>query len=237
MTLTPFWDESGKEHRVTRPDEEIPSWGILTPPPSIDPKTSTLVFKGGWHIHRRMLGEKYWDKDGNELTVSEEVFKLPPDHTFIAPPKCEDKQQPLLKDGVWAVVEDHRGAMAYSKENRTELDFVVDAVGSLPSTHTLDKPSRYDSWSASGWSYDKERHRPHKASKERAWRDELLTKTLDRIDQYEKDKTYPSELRTSPLSEADYLNLLRDRKNLSDYPSRQDFPFGERPTLMVTKEA
>ncbi len=44
-------------------------------------------------------------------------------------------------------------------------------------------------------------------------------KVLNRIDQYQKDQSYPEEYRTSPItSHNDFLLLLADRKLLSDYP-------------------
>ncbi|PMP51654.1 hypothetical protein [Vibrio splendidus] len=67
---------------------------------------------------------------------------------------------------------------------------------------------------------------------ETSWRDGELEKVLNRIDQYEKDQSYPEEFRTSPIqSHDDFLLLLNDRKVLSDYPDLETFPFGERPVL------
>jgi len=67
---------------------------------------------------------------------------------------------------------------------------------------------------------------------ETQWRDGELAKVLNRIDQYEKDQSYPESLRTSPIkTNEDFLMLLNDRKLLSDYPESQDFPTGERPIL------
>lgn len=65
-----------------------------------------------------------------------------------------------------------------------------------------------------------------------SWRDSELNKTLNRIDQYEKDQSYPENLRTSPIkTNEDFLLLLNDRKLLSDYPDTDNFSFGDRPTL------
>ena len=68
--------------------------------------------------------------------------------------------------------------------------------------------------------------------REREWRDDELAKVLNRIDQYEKDQSYPENLRTSPINtHDDFILLLNDRKVLSDYPDAANFPNGERPLL------
>ncbi|WP_241669726.1 hypothetical protein [Vibrio furnissii] len=122
--------------------------------------------------------------------------------------------------------------MAYATDRDNGEDYRIEELGELPATHTLTEPEFYDSWSDGQWHYDIERHRPFKATEEKQWRDGELTKVLDRIDQYEKDQSYPAELRTSPIkTEADYLKLLQDRKTLSDYPESDGFPFGQRPVL------
>lgn len=67
---------------------------------------------------------------------------------------------------------------------------------------------------------------------ETSWRDAELEKVLNRIDQYEKDQSYPEEYRTSPIqSHDDFLLLLNDRKVLSNYPDLETFPLGDRPAL------
>jgi len=70
-----------------------------------------------------------------------------------------------------------------------------------------------------------------KETKERDWRDLMLAKVLNRIDQYEKDQSYADEYKTSSLTVEQYTSLLKDRKKLCDYPDTDGFPEVDRPKL------
>lgn len=65
---------------------------------------------------------------------------------------------------------------------------------------------------------------------ERAWRDNELTRTISKLDQYDRDCRIPSEFRTSGMTEYDYHELLRYRKKLCEYPESPNYALRIRPT-------
>ncbi len=238
MTFQSYWDESGYQYVIGEPDGDYPDWAIEEKPPEHDSDTQTVLFSkdNGWKVYEILIGEPYFDKWGNEFLVSDFNFELPKEHTFTRPPKPQDGYGIKLVNGLWVELVDYREEIAYAKDrDREEInDYQIDTLGDIPETHTLLKPGTFDSWSdkANTWQYDIERHRPFKASEETDWRTTELTNVINRIDQYEKDRNYPIELRTSPIkTEEQFLLLLQDRKLLSDYPETDGFPFCERPTL------
>ncbi|MCG9597051.1 hypothetical protein L1D15_09965 [Vibrio sp. Isolate25] len=183
--------------------------------------------------------------DDNRVYVrSEELLieantGLPACSTTEKPPVTDDSHV-VVYDAVneeWLIKPDFRGQEAYAISGVISENYTVIDVGELPQTHTLLKPNKYDVWNEASkcWEYSQEKERPTKEMQERLWRDGELTKVLSRIDQYEKDQSYPEEYRTSPIkSHDDFLLLLNDRKELSDYPNTMEFPFGERPVLSQT---
>ncbi len=238
MTFESFWDEHGRHYIVGEPDGDYPEGAIKEAPPEHDPDTQTVLFskETGWKVYEILIGEPYFDKWGNELLVSDFNFELPEEHTFTKPPKPQDGYGIKLVDGLWVELVDHREKIAYAKDRDNEelSDYQIEELGDIPRTHTLEQYAPYDSWvdNEQGWQYDIERHRPIKEEEEKSWRNTELTNVINRIDQYEKDQNYPEELRTSPIeSEADFLQLLKDRKALSDYTDVDGFPFGDRPQL------
>ncbi|EKO3559378.1 hypothetical protein HJA72_000043 [Vibrio fluvialis] len=234
MTWKTYFDPHGNPFVIGEPDGQFPEDAITQSPPEYDADSQTVLFKDGhWQVYPILLGQSFYDEYGNEFKVSDYNFELPENHTFIPPPEPQSAQHaPKLVNGEWQQFLDYRGEMAYATDRDNGENYRIEELGELPATHTLTEPELYDSWSDGQWQYDIERHRPFKAAEEKQWRDGELTRVLDRIDQYEKDQSYPTELRTSPIkTEADYLKLLQDRKTLSDYPESDGFPFEQRPLL------
>jgi hypothetical protein len=238
MTWKPFWNESGQRFVIGEPDGDYPKWAIREKPPEYDKETHTVLHskETGWNVYRIHIGRPFYDEWGNEFIVSDYNFELPEKHSWEEPPKPEKGYAIKLVDDQWLQLIDHREKMAYAKDrdNKALIDYLVEELGELPVTHTLLAYEPYDSWVSdeAGWQYDIDRHRPFKVDEEKAWRGSELSKVLNRIDQYEKDQQYPADLRTSPIKNSEqFLQLLQDRKTLSDYPEAQDFPFGKRPTL------
>ncbi|MBU2898043.1 hypothetical protein [Vibrio hepatarius] len=238
MTWKKYWDENGNDFIIGKPDGDFPSNAILEPPPEYNRETHAVLYSkiAGWKVYAVRIGQAFYDEQGHELIVSDKYFDLPEGHTWEAPPSPKEGYAIKHVDGKWVQIIDYRGKIAYAKNRNdpSQQDYIIEQIGEVPNSHTLSEPQPYDSWMGEnlGWKYDAERHRPFKQSEEKSWRDSELTKVLNRIDQYEKDKNYPNELRTSPISsEVDFLKLVEDRKVLSDYPDTEHFPFGERPTL------
>ncbi|WP_418113410.1 hypothetical protein RJD40_10695 [Vibrio scophthalmi] len=235
-TFEPYWDVNGHAFTIGEPDGELPEWGINIFPPEYDKETHTVLYKKEeWHIYEILIGRPFYDEWGNEFLVSDYNFVLPERHSWEPPPEFKEGYGIKLINDEWVELIDHRGKMAYAKNRDSEVqhDYEIEALGELPVTHTLIEYQQFDSWlEDQGWAYDIERHRPYKKQEEKFWRDEQLTQVLNRIDQYEKDRGYPEEYRTSPIrTEEQYQKLLADRKLLSDYPESVNYPFGERPRL------
>lgn len=233
-TFDEYFNQHGQWFVIGEPDGDYPEWAIVEAPPEHEQETQTVLYKDKqWKIYPIQIGKHYYDDEGRQLTISDYNFELPENHSFDAPPALRsDKYAAKLVDGQWQQLLDCRGQIAYAKDRDNDEDYQIEELGELPDSHTLREPELFDSWVDGGWQYDIERHRPFKISEEKQWRNTELTKVLDRIDQYEKDQSYPVELRTSPIkTEADYMKLLQDRKSLSDYPESEHFPFGERPII------
>lgn len=233
-TYDEYFSQYGQKFIIGEPDGDYPEFAIVETPPEYNPETQTVLYKDEqWKVYDILLEKPFFDEYGNEFLVSDYNFELPENHTFIAPPKLRsDKYAVKLIDGQWQQLLDYRGEVAYVKDRDNGENYPIEELGELPDTHILIEPESFDSWIDDSWQYDIERHRPFKVGEEKQWRNSELAKTLDRIDQYEKDQSYPVELRTSPIkTEADYIKLLQDRKILSDYPESSDFPFGQRPVI------
>lgn len=236
MTWNIYYDIHGQKFFIGEPDGDYPDWAIIDPPPEYDPETHTVLYRKetGWTIFKIQLGESFYDEFGQEFLVSDYNFDLPENHTWEEPPKNQDGHAVKLIDGYWQQLIDYREKMAYAKDRDNDEDYIIEELGELPESHTLLTPGAYDSWVNNvGWVYDLERHRPFKSLEERAWRDSALIKVINRVDQYEKDRNYPEELRTSTLTDKEFLVLLQERKLLSDYPQQDGFPFIQRPVLSV----
>jgi len=233
-TFDEYFNQHGQKFVIGEPDGDYPDEAITTEPPEYVQETQTVLYKDEqWKVYDILIGQPFYDEYGNKFLVSDYNFELSENHTFDEPPKPRsDKYAVKLIDGKWQQFLDYRGRIAYAKDRNTSENYQVDELGELPDTHTLTEPEPFDSWVDGSWQYDIERHRPFKEIEEKQWRNGELTKVLDRIDQYEKDQSYPVELRTSPIeTEEDYMKLLQDRKVLSDYPETSNFPFGERPVI------
>ncbi|WP_172562570.1 hypothetical protein [Vibrio furnissii] len=235
MTFKPYFDKHGREYAIGVPDGDYPEWAIKDAPPVYNRETQTVLHSDdGWQVFDMKLGEPYYDEFGFESLITVYNFTLPVNHTWEAPPEAPKGFAPKLVKGTWQTLRDLRGEMAYAKDRDHGENYIVAELGELPETHTEKPYGDFDSWddAENDWVYDIERHRPVMAQAERAWRNDQLSAVLNRIDQYQSEQTYPETLRTSPIkSEQAFLLLLQDRKALSDYPSCEGFPFGERPQL------
>lgn len=234
MTFKPYFDKQGKSYVIGQPDGEYPEWAIKDAPPAHDKDSQTVLYdEDGWRVFDIKLGEPYFDENGFVKLVSDYNFTLPDNHSWDAPPDVEEGQAVKLIGGSWCVLRDLRNSIAYAKNRTEHEDYVVQKLGDLPNTHTEKPYCEFCSWDEDNndWLYDVEIHRPYKTQEEKLWRDDALKAVLDRIDQYEKDQGYPTDLRTSSLTESEFYELLVDRKALCDYPQSNDFPFGERPVL------
>lgn len=67
---------------------------------------------------------------------------------------------------------------------------------------------------------------------ERAWRNKEIQSIVSKIDQYERDERIPQEFRTSKISDFEYIELLRYRKSLCDYPETNNCKLQIRPQLI-----
>lgn len=66
---------------------------------------------------------------------------------------------------------------------------------------------------------------------ERVWRDKELDTVIAKLDQYDRDQRIPDNFRTSHLSNSEYIELLRYRKKLCEYPSSSNYNIKVRPIL------
>ncbi|PML54961.1 hypothetical protein [Vibrio lentus] len=240
MSWKPYWDINGQRFVIGEPDGEFPDKVIQEPPPEYDENTCTVLYRveDGWKVFEILIDHTYYNEFGDEFIVSDINFELPANHSWIKPPLTQSRGRelysPKLINGEWVSLIDYRGRVAYVKDRNADglSDYEIRELGDVPDTHTLAEPNIYETWSDNkGWQYDIARHFPFKVEEEKVWRIGQLTQVINRIDQYEKDQNYPSELRTSPLTIEQYNLLLLDRKLLSDYPNIEGFPFCERPTL------
>ncbi|EKI3096518.1 DUF4376 domain-containing protein [Escherichia coli] len=75
---------------------------------------------------------------------------LPDFCTLEKPPEVEPGKTLVWVEGKWAALEDHRGAVVYSKD--TGQRFPIDAFGPLPESVTVIKPnSEFDRWNGETW--------------------------------------------------------------------------------------
>ncbi|MCG6387485.1 hypothetical protein [Vibrio fluvialis] len=235
MTWKEYFNEYGVRFVIGEPDGVYPDSAILEEPPAFNSESETVIYREDkWAVYPIKLGESYYNEHGHEYKVSDFNFDLPDGFTWETPPKADEGYAVQFTDGKWEILPDYREKIAYPKDRDGGEAYLVKELGDLPDTHTLLEPADFDSWVDDAWSYDIERHRPVKASQEKQWRDSALAQVLDRIDQYEKDQKYPVELRTSPIqTEEEYLSLLQARKLLCDYPTSENYPFGDRPAVAL----
>ncbi|PNH88146.1 hypothetical protein [Vibrio diazotrophicus] len=234
MSSKKFYSIYGQPFVIGVPDGDFPEGAITEAPPEYDREKQTVLYKDDeWKVYPIRIGELYFNEYGQEYIVSDYNFDLPDGYTFTPPPKIISANHAVKWiENSWEELPDYRGQFAFAKDRADGENYHIKELGDIPETHTLIEPKLFESWVNDGWHYDVDRHRPVKAIEEKSWRDAELVKVLDRIDQYEKDQSYPVELRTSPIqNEDDYMKLLQDRKTLSDYPETENFPFGTRPTL------
>ena len=95
--------------------------------------------------------------DGNIFIDMAKAFINPKadDESYLIPRGCIDVPKPQLKEGFalkwsgekWEYIEDHRGKLAYFKENGEKTR--ITELGVLPDTVTLIAPTPYSEWSES----------------------------------------------------------------------------------------
>lgn len=236
-TIYHFDDNQEYTHKSTimiRKHTGLPAKCTLSSVPNFDVASERCYFiDENWVKTTLYIGRLFWTENAEQECICSYGQKMPQIYSLCKPPKAKKGFVVKLKDNVWEQIEDHRSKLAYAKDrdNSNLQDYYITQIGSIPETHTLSAYDLFDSWiDGLGWQYDAERHKKVKGIEEREWRDSELTRILNRIDQYEKDQRYPIEYRTSPIQdEVAYHQLLMDRKNLSNYPNTEGFPFGERP--------
>lgn len=71
--------------------------------------------------------------------------------TSIAPPEFEPGNVAVFDENTetWSVVEDHRGEIVYSTEDKTEQK--IDYLGLIKSNFTKFKPEQFDTWNGTAW--------------------------------------------------------------------------------------
>lgn len=140
-----YFDQYGNKYTLANPDDQLPDWAINTAPPAVNDNHVVLFKDGAWVVYEDRMGQKYYDRYGNELTVSTLFFDLPENCTFDAPPKPDPGEAVKLIAGSWQTLEDHREKTVYAKDRQAD-DLVIKDLGPIPDTHTDQKPNEWDVW-------------------------------------------------------------------------------------------
>ena len=71
--------------------------------------------------------------------------------TSIAPPEFESGNVAIFDENTetWSVIEDHRGEIVYSTEDKTEQK--IDYLGPVKSNFTKLKPEKFHTWNGTAW--------------------------------------------------------------------------------------
>ncbi|WP_050799183.1 hypothetical protein [Vibrio ichthyoenteri] len=211
----------------------LPAKSTLTPLPELNASERAYFVDGEWVKTVYYIGRTYYDQYANKCVIDVYPFEVSAAISFEKPLQKKEGFYVELVAGEWVYQVDNIGRIAYSKQGQGQGqdDYFIESNEPLPNTHTTVERAPFSIWdeSSNTWLYQQELERPFKERQEREWRNAQLDSVLARLDQYEKDKAYPVELRTSPLTEEQYMTLLQDRKRLSTYPQSNGFPFGERP--------
>ncbi|MBD1559596.1 hypothetical protein HC752_21875 [Vibrio sp. S9_S30] len=160
---------------------------------------------------------------------------LPALSTHIAPPLEQANKTRQFDGQAWHKVTDHRGKIAYSKD-RSGDDYEITILGELPDTYTLTAPQPLETWSeeADAWVVDTGKKKQELSDMETLWQQSKVSVVESAINNYQKDQIIPelySELRVTTFTEAQYYQLLMDRKLLAEYLIQPDFPDCPRPAL------
>lgn len=97
-----------------------------------------------------------YDPDHKNYTSSFDYFwaegtGLAANSTSIAPPDFQQGFTAVFNEAhqVWSVVEDHRGEMVYSTEDKTAQK--IDYLGPIKTNFTKLKPEQFDTWNGTEW--------------------------------------------------------------------------------------
>lgn len=97
-----------------------------------------------------------YSSDHNEYTGSFEYFLaegtgLAANSTSIAPPDFQQGFTVIFNEitQVWSVVEDHRGEIVYSTEDKSSQK--IDYLGPIRANFTKLKPEQFDTWNGIAW--------------------------------------------------------------------------------------
>lgn len=100
---TQYWTEDAISHTVTAIGP-LPSGAILVAPPAPAPNQRITYSNGAWAETPDFIGQKYWNPDGSEVTVTA-LGPLPDGVTQIAPPDSIPAQYALsFTNGAWTLV-------------------------------------------------------------------------------------------------------------------------------------
>ena len=93
------------------------------------------------------LGETIAYLDVEESEIQEtDIFTLPANATFIAPPELNQNQAAVFNGEAWEITSDFRGKMVYKKSTGEAITY--DKLGALPDDLTAKEyPDPYASWS------------------------------------------------------------------------------------------
>jgi hypothetical protein len=109
--------------------------------------------------------------DADESPLEPGVFLIPANSTEVKVPKLKGNQIAVF-DGVWSIVDDLRGKIAYNKVDGSEVD--IETLGTLDTLLTLDaKPSEFHYWVDGVWSLDQLKLKENIKEQIKSKRDEL----------------------------------------------------------------
>lgn len=224
----PFYDEFGKEYRVSKPEDNLPADAITTAPTPYDADTQEIRYVNGkWEIHDIKLGEKYYDYRGHEHTVSDRFFKLPDHFTFTPKPQVTDVDDYYLENGSWHKTPNIDGKHLYALNPSTHSDTVGEVGMKIPTTHTLQERKDFHKWTGSKWEYDQQLEKPVKELAEKHWRDSELHKVnLELLNEVVK-KNFGGKQQGA--NDAEVAKAVKYREALENYHTESGFPFSARP--------
>ncbi|EJD6660426.1 tail fiber assembly protein [Enterobacter cloacae] len=158
---------------------------------------------------------------------------IPADSCVDAPPPAYSGFAVVrnTSTGEWELIEDHRGEIVYSKENRVSL--TISELGEYPEGYTLLKPAtEFDVWNGDNWVTDEDAKR--KAALESA---ELQRQSLiDEANNYMNNKQWPGKAAMGRLKGEDannyntWLDYL-DSLELTDISNAPEIEWPEKPVL------
>ncbi len=78
------------------------------------------------------------------------VYLMPAHSTETAPPEADAGHLPVFADGVWSLIEDHRGEIWY--DTATQERHEIKTLGAVPETWTQIEPADHEAvWNGAAW--------------------------------------------------------------------------------------